>query len=329
MSSPNNSGGMEPTIGENAVSLLVLVLVVPMLVLAQSLLDLILAVLGLVLGLAVIWGVWKLQQEHKQVKQREKLNKKKVCAAAENFVCPITHGLPLNPVRAEDGNLYDEHAIKEWFLKKQADGNAVTSPLTNAPIGTKLLPDLQVRNTIKGLVDNGVIDGRLVEEWKKAMDAKEEVEKTKKKDKVEETKKKAEKGDVEAMYNLALWYRQGTRGLLQSDEESYRWYKLAADLKDARAMALAGWCLVTGFGVEENVSHGMALILSAAERGSDYACICMGHSYLKGLYGLPEDKKEAIYWLKRATDGSCSMQHLKKEALEKAKAKLEELEANE
>eukprot|EP00562_Extubocellulus_spinifer_P009548 CAMPEP_0178496320 /NCGR_PEP_ID=MMETSP0696-20121128/14052_1 /TAXON_ID=265572 /ORGANISM="Extubocellulus spinifer, Strain CCMP396" /LENGTH=50 /DNA_ID=CAMNT_0020124591 /DNA_START=13 /DNA_END=162 /DNA_ORIENTATION=- len=50
--------------------------------------------------------------------------------------------------------------------------------------------------------------------------------------------------------------------------------------------------------------------MSAAERGSDSACHNLGVWYLTGRHGLPEDKKEAMYWLKRATDGSCSMQHL-------------------
>ena len=108
--------------------------------------------------------------------------------------------LPLDPVTAEDGFLYEEREIKEWIRKKQADGDAVTSPRTNAVMGTKLLPAIQVRNTIKDLVNNGVIDGELAKQWKKSMDAKEKVEKT---------KKRAEDGDVEAMYDLGIWYRDG------------------------------------------------------------------------------------------------------------------------
>ena len=73
----------------------------------------------------------------------------------------------------------------------------------------------------------------------------------------------------------------------------------------------------------------MVLTMSAAERGSDYACDNLGRWYLHGMHGLPKDKKEAKYWYKRATDGSCSVRHLASRDMEKAKAKLQELETNE
>lgn len=116
--------------------------------------------------------------------------------------------------------------------------------------------------------------------------------------------------------------------LLQDDEEAYKWFKKAANLKDAIALAVAGWYLANGVGAEKNIGQGMALTVSAAERGSDYACYSLGVWYLEGRHGLPEDKEEAIYWLKRATDGSCSLGHLMKEFLDDAKAILEALEAN-
>mmetsp|Transcript_32294 Transcript_32294/g.69953 ORF Transcript_32294/g.69953 Transcript_32294/m.69953 type:complete len:95 (+) Transcript_32294:255-539(+) len=94
-------------------------------------------------------------------------------------------------------------------------------------------------------------------------------------------------------------------------------------------MAVAGWHVANGVGAEKNNCQGIALTMSAAERGSDVACYNLAVRYLNGRDGLPEDKKEAIYWYKRATDGSCSVRHLMKKALADAKAKLEALEANE
>mmetsp|Transcript_36737 Transcript_36737/g.74859 ORF Transcript_36737/g.74859 Transcript_36737/m.74859 type:complete len:243 (-) Transcript_36737:124-852(-) len=225
--------------------------------------------------------------------------------------------LPLDPVTAEDGFIYEERDIKEWIRKKQADGDAVTSPRTNAQMGTKLLPAVQVRNNIKDLVSNGVIDGELAKQWKKSMDAKE---------KVETTKKRVEHGDVDAMLDLGKWYRHGKFGLTKSDEESYKWYKQAADLKDTRGMASAGWRLVKGVGVEKSGRHGLVLISLAAERGSDCACAYLGSWYLRGKHGLPKDKEEAMRLLRRATDGSCSVHHLNGEFKKKAKAMLQELE---
>jgi len=259
----------------------------------------------------------ELEEKLEQVQEREKRTKTSVCAAAEHLVCAITHELPVDPVTAEDGFIYEEREISEWIRKKQADEDAVTSPRTNAPMGTKLLPAVQVRNAIKDLVRNGVIDGDLAKQWKSSMDDRETVEKA---------KKRAEDGDADAMFNLGNWYRDGQFGLTRNDEESYKWYKQAADLKDTRGMVAAGWRLVTGVGVEKNVSHGMVLVASAAEMGSDCACFHLGMWYLRGNHGLPKDRKEAMRLLRRVTDGSCSVHRLKGECKEKAKAMIQELE---
>ena len=43
--------------------------------------------------------------------------------------CPITFSLPVDPVIAEDGKVYERSAIEEW-LKKQRK-----SPVTNLEMG--------------------------------------------------------------------------------------------------------------------------------------------------------------------------------------------------
>jgi hypothetical protein len=85
-------------------------------------------------------------------KMRESIND-----AAKEFICPITHELPVQPVMAEDGKIYERDAIVEWFAKK------AISPSTGAVIGTKLLPAVQVRNTIESLIQTGAIEGELAE----------------------------------------------------------------------------------------------------------------------------------------------------------------------
>ena len=37
---------------------------------------------------------------------------------AEEYVCPITAELPIDPVTAEDGRFYERHAIEEWFSRQ-------------------------------------------------------------------------------------------------------------------------------------------------------------------------------------------------------------------
>ena len=36
---------------------------------------------------------------------------------AEEYVCPITAELPIDPVTAEDGRCYERCAIEEWFAR--------------------------------------------------------------------------------------------------------------------------------------------------------------------------------------------------------------------
>ena len=42
------------------------------------------------------------------------------------FLCPITCDLMVNPVRCSDGFVYEETAIREWLLTRRN-----TSPMTN------------------------------------------------------------------------------------------------------------------------------------------------------------------------------------------------------
>ncbi|KOO29539.1 ubox-containing protein [Chrysochromulina tobinii] len=73
--------------------------------------------------------------------------------AVAQLVCPITRSLPFDPVIAEDGKVYERSAIEEW-LKQQGK-----SPLTNLPMGTKLLPAMHVKNMIRVMVTSGTLTG--------------------------------------------------------------------------------------------------------------------------------------------------------------------------
>ena len=65
----------------------------------------------------------------------------------DEFVCPITNLIMLKPMLAEDGHTYEKAAIRKWLCKKQS------SPLTNLPMGTKLVPNAVLRERIGKFVD--------------------------------------------------------------------------------------------------------------------------------------------------------------------------------
>ena len=95
--------------------------------------------------------------------------------ALDTFVCPITHELPLDPVTAEDGRIYERAAIANWI--KQKGKSVVKSPITNEPMGRKLMPSPQVRDVIKTMITQEMITGDKVEAWRQRLAEEEEMAK--------------------------------------------------------------------------------------------------------------------------------------------------------
>ena len=91
-------------------------------------------------------------------------------------------------------------------------------------------------------------------------------------------------------------------------------------------MAKAGLFLVSGIGVEKNVTCGTSMASVAAGMGSDHACCVLGFWHFDGMSGLPRKKAEAEQWLTKAVDGSCSTKHLSDARKEECRKWLEELE---
>ena len=60
-------------------------------------------------------------------------------------MCSVTRSCP-STLWTEDGRVYDRSAIEQWLATNQK------SPHTNEPMGLKLIPALQVKNVIAGMV---------------------------------------------------------------------------------------------------------------------------------------------------------------------------------
>jgi hypothetical protein len=204
---------------------------------------------------------------------------------AEEYVCPITAELPIDPVTAEDGRCYERCAIEEWFVRQPQP--QVKSPVTNEPMGKRLLPAVQVRNTLKRLVESGAISGSKADAWKQAMA--EEAE-------VAALRVKAEGGDAKAMCRLGVAYRDGERGLREDLSQAFTWLKRAADLKEVRALTSCGVAYLNGDGVECSNIRGCNMISVAATLGSEHACGLLGQANAEGQWGFDKDPQEATRW---------------------------------
>ena len=125
--------------------------------------------------------------------------------SADALMCPITHELPLHPVMAEDGKVYERAAIEKWLEDNDR------SPMTNLVMGDKLINATQTKELIELMVESGALPEDKVREWKKKKAEEEEVK---------SLLDKADKGDATAAYKLSEMYLSGSKGVTK-DEDKY------------------------------------------------------------------------------------------------------------
>jgi U-box domain/Sel1 repeat len=175
-------------------------------------------------------------------------------SVVDDLICPITFELPLDPVTAEDGIVYERSAIEEYFQSKE--GHAVIkSPVTQQVIGKKLLPAIKHKNTIESLIAMGVIAGSLATNWKE-------------KEEGEEIRKGAEAGDATSMYELARCYYDGKCGFTKNLESAFLWVQRAHSKGHVHSTVLMAWMLLHGEGVAKNETEGIMYLSMAAGKGS-------------------------------------------------------------
>ena len=238
----------------------------------------------------------------------------------DDLICAITKELPYDPVYGEDGRIYERWAIERHIAACPCPSRNLKSPHTNKKMGTKLTPALQHKNIIEALIENGTITGDLLEQWNERLDE----HKVK-----DDLMKRANNGDVQAMLDVGTSYYHGTNGFRMNEKTAFQWLKKAHD--DHRvviATAMLGYMHLMGQGVKKNVSQGIMYTTQAAQRGSDMAMAHLGDYLANGKYGLTVDQKEAIFWLKKAVDPKCKIQHMVEVGLSHAASTLRELEKN-
>jgi TPR repeat protein len=177
------------------------------------------------------------------------------------FICPITQELPLDPVTAEDGHVYERESIEQWLEQKQ------TSPVTNLGMGKALFPAVQVRCVIHKLVLSGAISGDKADKWQQRIKEEEEFKKI---------KEKAEQGDAASMTTLGNFYFSWDFSSKASKDrnKAYQWYWCGAKHGEVRALTRLGQmrhCVV----IDDNLYTTCSLVFTteAATRGDAKACV--------------------------------------------------------
>ena len=115
--------------------------------------------------------------------------------AAIEFICPMCHVLPDDPVLCEDGFIYCKGCIEH----RESISPSI-SPMTQELLGSMMICSELIKNTIEQLVACEEVDGNLLGVWVTKKQAKCI------KDPISETMVNAKKGDVKDMLKLAIWY---------------------------------------------------------------------------------------------------------------------------
>ena len=166
---------------------------------------------------------------------------------AENYKCPITQELMVDPVIANDERMYERSAIEQWLRTRS------TSPVD--PSCTlrrdRLMASRQTREAIEALVESGGISDSFKAAWqdmKRVLD----LAKAQRMYNVCCVLDAAKLGLPEAQGEVALWYFSGTNGMEKEDAKFAEWAAKAAEGGDAFGQALLGYAYHFGKGVEKD-----------------------------------------------------------------------------
>ena len=212
-------------------------------------------------------------------------------ALADMFLCPITKELPVDPVLAADGKIYERAKIEEWLAKHD------TSPATGEKMKDTVLTAASsvVTGTIDFLLKCNAVD----EQKKKTLKTKLVNEQ-----KLKELKSKVEAGDYDAMCNLGFAYRDGQFGLAKDKKETENWFRRSAEGGNRRGMSAYGGLLVD----KGDLILGIHYLTRTATE-CRYSAYRIGLAYQEGDFGLPKDLHQAKYYLSMV--GKCPEKNLK------------------
>ena len=233
----------------------------------------------------------------------EKAAKAKAQKAALNQIeehnsCPISHALFVDPVMAEDGQIYERKSIEEWFNSPpHSKSRFAKSPVTQAQMDKKLKPVPLVRNTIETLINGDLLTGDAAEAWK-ATAAKIEKEK----EHVKNVMERAATGHPWSLYQLGQIYEEGTYyGVKKDREKAFENYERSGWL-GCRSGAVAALTLLQAgptfylASVPYWRSKMLALAHTAAALGSARACAQLALWSRDGTDFMPQCDNAATFW---------------------------------
>ncbi len=234
--------------------------------------------------------------EHAQLSRKYDVLRRAFDNVVAMLTCPISRRLPLKPVVAADGRMYERESIQAWFQHGNTDGHMLDkrrSPMTNAPMGTSLVDCCQhVGRIIECVADSGCIEEELRDEYVEAQMREE-------RERLELLKRRVKRGEGEAALALAKIYSLGSRYTARNERKRVYWLEKGRPIH-CTCECILGYLYVRGSEeVEANYVAAVQLLQSACDRGSEHAAYYMGQLFAAGECGLKKDACRAAYYFRR------------------------------
>jgi len=216
--------------------------------------------------------------------------------------CPISLELPVDPVSAEDGRVYERMKLIHYFSLTSSD--KVRSPVTGVLMGKTIVSAFQMRNTIERLVESKVIAGPEADRWKRANEDFKALS-----PEFRETVIKAHQGEVKAMRDVGVAFREGNQGVKPDYKEAHKWF-FRASMQDEVASTTHRAVLLTGEGKDKDVVAAIEMT-RAAMLGSEHACGCLALWFSNKVRRGEVTQRvapcpgSAHYWYKRMRKATC------------------------
>jgi hypothetical protein len=209
----------------------------------------------------------------------------------KELICPITLELPVDPVIAEDGRVYERQSILQHI---KSNTGKLRSPVTNLPMGPSLFTSQPIKNIIMQAIKNGEIVGALVDAWNQRQN-----EIALQKQMIEIWKQQALVGNGDSAVELGMYYQFGKFESFVDREEALRWWKIAALAGEVEGWLMYGTFLLYNEGSNEQEQLlGLDYLLLAAANDFKPACLQLGSEYASGEI-FPQNYVLAVKFLQQ------------------------------
>ena len=229
----------------------------------------------------------------------------------EILKCPISHDIPVDPVTASDGHVYEREEILRHFSFSDVDN--LLSPMTRKSMDTTLTDAHHTIECIERAIEIGEIDDITASKWRIRMQTHESNISSCRQKREALIAAAADCKDESALLRIALAHISGSFGFEKSIERCIEYLEKGAPNK----MLVCQLFLSVFYFKQNRTAEALAMMCTSASQGCVGACLLLGIAYAetrpffsKNFTGIPETlikmtlkcDELAAHWFEKALD---------------------------